>query len=357
MWSFLFALVALFVAVGESFFRHRPILFKDKPSVNEDDINIHLFLSRFRLSKKTVELYWMMGALFRLKGNIDYALRIHGAILEKGMEIERAKLEMAEDFFTAGLYDQAENLLLQVHKDPYRIKANKLLRLIYTREKEWQKAIAITELLSIETKVPWHHEIAHFYCELALRAWVVDQYAQAFFFTEKALNIDRHNVRANMIAGQIYLVQQDWLLAINRFRAIETQDPAYLSLIIESLLRAYAAWGKTEEILPVLWRYWEQHRLVEALLAWFDCQENKRTLLLLEETKKNPDLKLLLKILDFKTSQESLETSLIRDFLRDLEERAKHVCRQCGYKTSTFLWQCPSCESWSTMTPQKVVHD
>lgn len=356
MWSFLVALAALAVAVGESLFRHRDFFWVKKRFMATDDEALHLFLSRFRLSKKTAELYWMIGALFRLKGNIDHALRIHGAIFEKGIDIDRAKLEMAEDFFAAGLYDQAEALLLQVQKDPFRIRANDLLRLLYAREKEWHKAIAITELVSAETKVPRHHEIAHFYCELSLLALIDDHYDKAIALADQALGTDRQNVRANIIAGQIFLLQKNWLSAITRFRAIEMQNPCYLSLVIEYLTRAYEALDRKEALLPILWHYWEHYRLVEALLAWSSVQENK-IMPLVDEIKKSPDLKLLLKMLERRTLIEDPLLHLLRDFLRDLDERAAYVCKQCGYKTTTFLWQCPGCEAWASVTPQRVLYD
>jgi lipopolysaccharide biosynthesis regulator YciM len=356
VWSFLVALAALAVAVGESLFRHRYFFWAKKRFMATDDEALHLFLSRFHLSKKTAELYWMIGSLFRLKGNVDHALRIHGAILEKGIDISRAKLEMAEDFFAAGLYGQAEALLLQVQKDPFRIRANDLLRLLYAREKEWHKAIAITELLSAETKVPRHHEIAHFYCELSWLALIDDRYDKALAWADKALVPARHNARANIIAGHIFLLQKNWLAAIARFRAFATQNPCYLSLVIEYLMRAYEALGRKEELLLILWHYWEHYRLVEALLAWSSVQENK-IMPLIDEVKKSPDLKLLLKMLERRTFIEDPLLNLLRDFLRDLDERAAHVCKQCGYKTTTFLWQCPGCEAWASITPQRALYD
>jgi lipopolysaccharide biosynthesis regulator YciM len=34
-----------------------------------------------------------------------------------------------------------------------------------------------------------------------------------------------------------------------------------------------------------------------------------------------------------------------------LERQAQYRCSQCGFRSSTLMWQCPSCRQWSVMKP------
>ena len=62
----------------------------------------------------TIETHLALGSLFRRRGEVERAIRVHQNIISKPDLEERQKtralLELGEDYMRAGLFDRAENL-------------------------------------------------------------------------------------------------------------------------------------------------------------------------------------------------------------------------------------------------------
>ena len=107
-----------------------------------------MFIQALEVDDETVELHLALGGLFRRRGQVDRATRLHQNLIARpSLNDEQrslAVLELALDYHKAGWLDRAENLFKELlDKNAFKTKAIEGLCRIYEQEKEWQKAIGI----------------------------------------------------------------------------------------------------------------------------------------------------------------------------------------------------------------------
>ena len=112
---------------------------------NEHDKAIEEFTRMVEVDSDTVEVYLGLGSLFRSKGELGRAIRIHQSIivrpsLDKKIKVQ-AYFDLGLDYQMAGLFDSAIETFQSVIKlDPHHLKAYQHLEKIYEDEKSWDKA-------------------------------------------------------------------------------------------------------------------------------------------------------------------------------------------------------------------------
>ncbi len=141
---------------------------------NQQDKAVDLFLDMLKEDTGTVEAHLTLGNLFRSRGEVDRAIRIHQTLMESASLTYEQRLlavqQLGRDYMAAGLYDRAEDMFTQlVDETDFRIGALQQLLQIYQATSDWQKAIDTAERLVKLGKDKQRVEIAHFYCELALQ--------------------------------------------------------------------------------------------------------------------------------------------------------------------------------------------
>ena len=104
-------------------------------------------------SNSQFEAELTLGNLFRSRGEVDRALRIHQALdSSPHYTFEQkllAKQQLARDFMAVGFFDRAEHLyILMVDEPEFAEGALQQLALIYQKTKEWKKAINVAEKLA-----------------------------------------------------------------------------------------------------------------------------------------------------------------------------------------------------------------
>lgn len=131
----------------------------------------------------TVEAHLTLGNLFRSRGEVDRAIRIHQTLMESASLTYEQRLlaiqQLGRDYMAAGLYDRAEDMFNQLTDETdFRIGALQQLLQIWATS-EWQKAIDVAERPVKLGKDKQRVEIAHFYCELALQHMASDDLDRA----------------------------------------------------------------------------------------------------------------------------------------------------------------------------------
>ncbi|MGB3916341.1 MAG: hypothetical protein WBL07_02795, partial [Thiothrix litoralis] len=140
----------------------------------EPDKALDVFLNYPDIDEYTANTFLLLGNLFRNRGEINRALRIHQNLVARSdlskAQRTAAMLALGEDFFAAGLLDRAESVFTELLKDdPKHADACEPLRNIYEQLHEWDKAIDITQYAQQRNKVDRSRLIAHYYCELAIQ--------------------------------------------------------------------------------------------------------------------------------------------------------------------------------------------
>src|ERR1700704_58930 len=138
----------------------------------QPDRALDMFLKLMDANADTIETHFALGALYRRRGEVERAIRIHQNLLARdelaSEHREQALLALAQDYLRAGLLDRAEGLFQQVSEAP-RLRASALdaLRGVYERQHDWQHALGTyRQLLQIKA-APAASVAAHYLCELA----------------------------------------------------------------------------------------------------------------------------------------------------------------------------------------------
>ena len=111
----------------------------------QTDKAIECFVRMLEVDSDTVEIHLAVGNLFRQRGEVDRAIRIHQNLITRPTlsKSQRAfsLLELAQDYMRAGLFDRAESLCRElVGMEMHAARAFALLSDVYQQEKEWEQA-------------------------------------------------------------------------------------------------------------------------------------------------------------------------------------------------------------------------
>lgn len=342
------------------FFRGLNYLLDEQP-----DKAIDVFLKLAEVDRETVDTHLALGSLFRRRGEVDRAIRIHqNLVARSNLEHEErgyALYELGQDYMRAGLFDRAEGLfreLLELSLQPER--ALRALAEIYQQEKDWFRCLEVAERLQARGAVPMSAEIAHYHCELAedaLRGGTEEAAAQHL---REAQASDPNCARALMLQAEMAIAHQDAAVAMRYYEALLQQAPQYLPEILPKLLDCFRRLGHTSlsKELEQLYRKEPSPPLMLSLVETLRHEEGDQaaTDLLLEHLRRHADLAGLTRLLELQLPQtqgqmaEAMTVSL--GTLRHLLARQPaYQCEHCGFTARRLHWQCPSCKRWGTVNP------
>jgi lipopolysaccharide biosynthesis regulator YciM len=346
-----------------SYFKGLNFLLNEQP-----DKAIEAFIEVARVNPQTIELHFALGSLFRRRGEVERAIRMHQNLAEREDLAQEQKLqavlELAQDYLKAGLLDRAEELFVKLDGTPHAEAAARFLLEIYEQEKDWHKAIGTAGRLESLTGRSYQKEIANFCCELATRELMQSRPAEARPHLAAALTHHRLCVRANILLGDLERDLGNRPAAIAAWQRIESQNPAYLALVAERLLNAYRDEGRAEEGLNLLRGYLEKYPSLDLLdmvyretLASSGAAAAYR--LVRDEVRRTPTLLGLDKLLEAqlldappeKQHDLQLIKQLIHQHTRSL---AMYKCEHCGFRARQFYWHCPACGEWETYAPKRT---
>lgn len=350
-------------ALPESYFRGINFL------VNEQqDKAIEAFTEVVKVDPQTVELHFALGSLFRRRGEVERAIRMHQALVERADLAAGPRLdaiyELAQDYLKAGLLDRAEELFRRLEGTAREDAASQALLEIYEQEREWERAIETARRAEDRTGRSFQMDIAHYCCELAATELAHARPAQARALLERALASHRKSVRASILLGDIEGAEGHVEQAIEAWKRIESQNPAYLSMVAERLLEAYRSLEKPDVGLRLLQYYLANHPSLDLLAVVFretmarqGAAEAHR--LVSEEVRRNPTLNGLARLLEARIAlaadDQRAELELVRDIVQQHSRTlSMYLCEQCGFRARQFYWHCPACRGWETYAPRRT---
>jgi len=345
-----------------SYFKGLNFLLNEQP-----DKAIEAFIVVVKVDPETVELHFALGSLFRRRGETERAIRMHQNLLERADLIAEQRLqamvELGQDYLKAGLLDRAEEVFVKLKDSPHRAEAFKFLLEIYQQEKDWTKAIGIARELEKNSGQSAQKEIANYYCELAVSDTTHSRPDGAKRHLEEALVIHRKCVRANIILGDLAADAGDHAGAIEAWKRIEQQSPAYLALVAQRLLESHRALGRSAEGLTLLRGYLASFPSLDLLDVAFqstlDAEGPEAAYKLVkDELRRNQTLLGLDKLLEAQLlvapAERRNDLELVRNLVHSHTRRlARYRCDNCGFKARQFYWHCPACGGWETYPPKR----
>jgi lipopolysaccharide biosynthesis regulator YciM len=349
-------------ALPRSYFKGLNFLLNEQP-----DKAIEAFIEVVKVDPETVELHFALGSLFRRRGEYDRAIRMHQNLLERadlGQEQKSMALaELGQDYLKAGILDRAEDVFTRLAAGGQGNTARRHLLEIYQQEKDWSRAIEMARSLGAGTTEP--RELAQFFCELAASEAAQSRPDAARAHLEAALEANRKCVRASLQLGDLEKSQNRHDKAIEHWKRIESQDPAYLALVAQRLVEAHRETGRAEEGLRLLAGYLERYPSLDLLDTVFqqtlDAKGPEEAYRMVrDELRRNPTLLGLDRLLEAQiigaaTPDRRRDLELVRNLVHGHTRRlARYRCEECGFKARQFHWRCPACGGWETYPPRRT---
>ncbi len=350
-------------ALPRSYFKGLNFLLNEQP-----DQAIEAFIEVVKVEPETIELHFALGSLFRRRGETDRAIRMHRNLLARTdlapEQRQHALIELAEDYMKAGLLDRAEESYSQLREGSFRARALKSLLEIYQIEKDWRKAIGIAQESAKDSGQSWSKEIANYWCEIAVAEMNKPDPVTARAALAEAIAVNKRCVRANVITGDLAVRENQHAEAIDAWRSIEQQDPAFLALVAQRLLGSFRALGRNAEGLALLKEFLEKAPSLDMLDVAFqstlDAEGPEAAYRLVrDELRRNPTLLGLDRLLEAQlisaSAERRQELELVKNLVHGQTRRlARYRCVNCGFKARQFYWQCPACAGWETYPPRRT---
>ncbi len=333
---------------------------------DQHDKAIDIFIRMLEEDSETVELHLAVGNLFRNRGEVDRAIRIHQNLVNRTTLSDeqriQARFELGEDYMRAGLLDGAENLFRElVEKGEYLPESLRHLIDIYQQEKDWQKAIDAGFKLEQSGVTDVRPMIAQHYCELTEEALKRGDLKQAQQMLKHARATWPQCVRASLIEGEMAMETERYEDARLAFQRIEQQDADYLPEVIPMLQECYRKTGTQQQMLDYLQTMVERHGSLGIMLALAEmiCEQQggqQAAAALLDYLEKHPSLRGLDQFVGLvsrcgDTPDQRVLAGVGSIINRLVEDDPDYLCRNCGFQGKVLHWQCPSCKSWGTVKP------
>lgn len=332
----------------------------------QPDKAIEVFVKILEVDSETVETHLALGNLFRRRGEVDRAIRIHQNLIARpNLSQEQrtlALLELGMDYMRSGLLDRAEGLFKQLlDLGAYVNQACRQLLSIYQQEKDWDNAIVYARRLEAVSGEGFNAVIAQYYCQLASDYIAEGKVKEARENLRKALNMDPRCVRASILEAQMLITEGKHKSALKAYKRIEKQDVEYIDEVIYPILACYRTLGHTQEAIEYLQDILREHGGITPLLCLTELiveqqGEDEGIKFISAELRKRPTVKGVDRLLEYAMRKSEGE---IRDNLSTIKELTEKLldnkpvykCQQCGFDAKLLHWHCPSCKNWGTIKP------
>jgi lipopolysaccharide biosynthesis regulator YciM len=333
---------------------------------DEQDKALDVFVRLVESDWETIDTHFALGKIFRKNGEIDKAIKIHQGLIARPSLPERYRvrvlLELGYDYLGAGWFDRAEGLFREVlSHDTKSEKALRSLILIYQQEKDWHKAIDTAEMLYDDSPAEMGTLISQYFCELADVARGKGDMQQLEQHASNALRYDDRSVRASMILAEAAMRSGQYRKALAHYENVEKQDAEFLPLILENLVDCYQQLGETDDLLGYLNGLEQRQKSMPLFTSWTRIIERYKGRdevigYVSERLRKSPSLQGISQLLRYSGNDCDENTRSIIGSLKTAvdiiqSEETRYLCRQCGFRTNTLYWLCPSCNTWSTVKP------
>jgi lipopolysaccharide assembly protein B len=336
---------------------------------DQTDRALQAFIEVVEVDHETFETHLIIGRLFRRRGEVDRAIRIHQNLAARpaltDAQRAQATYEMGRDFLLAGVLDRAEVVFRELMDSPtVGNRALGDLRNVYETQRDWARAIEIGLQVKDQEGSSAALRIAHYECELALERLEEDQTDLALEHADRAMDLCPGLSRALLLRATVAERNGDIPLSIRLEREAVERTPALATLVVPKLERLYLnsdmpdasrsleatlrALANEKNItvasIALMRLYRRSNRLDEALtqLHRILAQRPVPTSGLLEAVRW---MKILPAVHTYSGEFAAFEKAL----MDQLRSQPLYQCSNCGYQGRAHVWQCPSCRRWDTL--------
>jgi lipopolysaccharide assembly protein B len=332
---------------------------------NQSDKAIELFVELVKVDRDTIETHLALGNLFRSKGEVDRAIKIHQNLIARPNLDQSQRVmalsELAEDYQKAGLLDRAENLYKElVQINPNNASAHRQLLEIYSMEKSWHEARDSAKTLLELNEPDARLILSHCYCELAQQSLRNGNLRLARSQLDLALQTDPQCTRASLLLIDVHLRNNEITKASRLFDQLLQPNSHQIEMLIPAAREILLNRGSISRYQEFLLQQYEKTPVsplaVELLESYLSGEQHQQ---LLDFIKKALKQSATLDVFEFAMRYFKAYPQYLDDTWPDLtsqfkeikNKRVAYICNICGYGSNSMFWNCPSCKSWSSLKP------
>jgi len=325
----------------------------------QPDRALDMFLKLMDANSDTIETHFALGALYRRRGEVERAIRIHQNLLARealaSEHREQALLALAQDYLRAGVLDRAERLFLQVSEVP-RLRSSALaaLRGVYERQHEWQQALDAYRQLAHIHAAPPTRVAAHYLCELAILEIERGDTGRARELLRQARRETAPFPRAALLRAQIARQADQPELAIRLLRIALRESPNLLLEELPHLLDLVGAERRDGVLAELVDGARSRGTSELKLLVFAAIAANIGAAVPLRPAieavfAQDATLNAVWNAGAGQFERIALEIGAL------LAHAERYRCSECGFSGRSFYWHCPACQCWESFESYAIV--
>lgn len=335
----------------------------------QTDQALEHFLRMVRVDDKTIETHFALGSLFRRRGEIDRAIRIHQNIIARpdiaSEQRDQALYSLAKDYLSAGLLDRAENLFVRLAQGSrYQVQSLEALCGVYEQERDWEKAIDAGQRLEVIGGRSLALQIAHYHCELAEAAALKKDFAAARKFVKKAQAGRPRTMRGALTRAHIARDTDDNKTALKLYHRIIDENTYLIAEALPEIVAIYKRENATAELERALQALLKKNPDMASLVAYTAIVNDLGGIKVIDDCVEQymlnePTLGEFVDLQQLSSGDKESNVSALAKVRGALSKLAsatpRYQCQECGFSSQRLLWQCPSCRNWETQRPASRV--
>lgn len=335
----------------------------------QTDQALEHFLRMVRVDDKTIETHFALGSLFRRRGEIDRAIRIHQNIIARpdiaSEQRDQALYSLAKDYLSAGLLDRAENLFVRLAQGSrYQVQSLEALCGVYEQERDWEKAIDAGQRLEVIGGRSLALQIAHYHCELAEAAALKKDFAAARKFVKKAQAGRPRTMRGALTRAHIARDTDDNKTALKLYHRIIDENTYLIAEALPEIVAIYKRENATAELERALQALLKKNPDMASLVAYTAIVNDLGGIKVIDDCVEQymlnePTLGEFVDLQQLSSGDKESNVSALAKVRSALSKLAsatpRYQCQECGFSSQRLLWQCPSCRNWETQRPASRV--
>ena len=335
----------------------------------QTDQALEHFLHMVRVDDKTIETHFALGSLFRRRGEMDRAIRIHQNIIARpdlaADQRDQALFSLAKDYLAAGLLDRAEKIFARLAEGSrYQVQALESLGRIYEQERDWEKAIDSVQRLEVLSGRSLALQIAHYYCELAEAAAAENNYVSARDHVKKAQSGRPRTMRGALTRAHIARDMGDEKTALKLYHRIIDENTYLIAEALPEIVSIYERENLIGDLERALKSLLAKNPEASSLIAYAAIVNDLGGIPVIDHCVEQymlnePTLGEFVELQQLSEGDKGSHDSALAKVRGALCKLARatprYQCQECGFSSQRLLWQCPSCRNWETQRPASRV--
>lgn len=314
------------------------------------------------LSTEPIEVYLALGNLYRQRGQIDRAIRVHQSLLTRHSLTEEERVlalnALGLDFRTGGLIDRAlktfRDSLALAPKDP-----DALSNLVKLSEDiaEWGDAYDYAVRLQ---KVRRHRDprpLSYLLAQKAQKLSDTGMHYRAAWFLHRAIRLHQENMPAYIYLANLYLKVGKAEKARRTVERAIRRMPHKSFMVLHQLREVYMqkqdVEGYLKEIHELAHEHHQKRAMLQELQEFLDLKRMDRAMELVTELVRHFGrsrlvLRTIWELLHKGLLGREKELELAATLSGSEQMTDAFTCIYCGYKTLEILFRCPNCKEWNS---------